>query len=291
MSFLSTKNNAHSLLASGIDDSDPVDLTVTTGEGAKFSASNFPVSIEDEILLCTSRTGDVLTCDRAQEETVAAAHGAGATVKQRITAEIIKEIQGKIGEGAFLSAYRITIIPTEHNIYVWTTSTGTVSFTTESMKLTTGASSNSYVRASCNRLIFIENDLVTWDRNAYLRMVTNPQAITDMIFYVVLGDPGAARYVGLKIVNSTAYVVARDSAGESTTEIGSVTQDIHEIEIRWKGGVEVGVKIDGGAEVTHSSNLPTATTGAGKFCLQLQNTAAATKTVYIYVMEHWISRN
>lgn len=92
MSFLQVKNNAASKLAAAIDDDD-LSLTVAAGEGARFPASNFHVTIEDEILLCSSRTNDVLTVTRAQEDTAAAAHALAKTVRLNITAAIIEELQ------------------------------------------------------------------------------------------------------------------------------------------------------------------------------------------------------
>jgi hypothetical protein len=92
MSFLNVKNNASSILAAGID-AVATSLTVAAGEGARFPASNFHITIEDEILLCTTRTGDVLTVTRAQEGTAAAAHAAAKAVRLNITAAIIQELQ------------------------------------------------------------------------------------------------------------------------------------------------------------------------------------------------------
>jgi len=88
MSFLQVKNNASSILASGID-AVATSLTVASGEGARFPATNFHITIEDEILLCTTRTGDVLTVTRAQEGTAAASHAQGKAVRLNITAEVL----------------------------------------------------------------------------------------------------------------------------------------------------------------------------------------------------------
>ena len=93
MAFLKVKNRAVSTLASGISDSD-LSLTVAAGEGALFpSTYPFHVTIEDEILECTSRSTDVLTVTRAAEDTVAAAHTADKAVELRVTAAIITELQ------------------------------------------------------------------------------------------------------------------------------------------------------------------------------------------------------
>lgn len=79
------KNLAQSTLAS-----DPgaggTTWTVASGEGSKFPASgNFRVTCEDEIVLCTARTGDDLTVTRAQEGTSAVAHSAGTAVAHTLT--------------------------------------------------------------------------------------------------------------------------------------------------------------------------------------------------------------
>lgn len=94
--FLGKKNNAVSKVATvgGIDNStDPVTFAVTTGEGSKFPASNFVITIDNEILLCTSRTGDNLTCTRAYEGTTIAAHSQNADVEARITAGTLLEYE------------------------------------------------------------------------------------------------------------------------------------------------------------------------------------------------------
>lgn len=96
MAFLNVANNAESTLAGGIT-ADAVSLTVATGGGAKFPSENFHITIEDEILKCTSRSGDVFSVARAQEGTQAAAHNAGAKVQLRLTAAIITELQEAIG--------------------------------------------------------------------------------------------------------------------------------------------------------------------------------------------------
>jgi len=96
MAFLKVKNRAVSLLASGVSDTD-TSWTLATAEGAKFPDSgNFHVTCEDEIVMCTARSGDVLTAVRAQEGTSAAAHSAGKAVELRVTAGIIENIQNEV---------------------------------------------------------------------------------------------------------------------------------------------------------------------------------------------------
>ena len=89
--MLSVKNRAESTLSADITAAD-TSLTVPTGGGTIFPTTNFYITIEDEILLCTLRTTDTLTVVRAQEGTTAAAHIAGKTVELRITAGVIQDI-------------------------------------------------------------------------------------------------------------------------------------------------------------------------------------------------------
>jgi len=90
--FLSVKNNASSILAAGIS-AGATSLTVASGEGAPFPTSNFHITVDNEILKCTLRSGDVFTVTRAQEGTQAATHNQGAAVRLNITAAVIQELQ------------------------------------------------------------------------------------------------------------------------------------------------------------------------------------------------------
>lgn len=120
--FFGKTNNATSAVAdvAGINGtSDPVTFNVTTGEGSLFPASNFKITIDNEILLCTSRTGDALTCSRASEGTTIAAHTQNATVEHRITAatlteyETLSKMQGMdyAADAGSTDAYAVTLAP------------------------------------------------------------------------------------------------------------------------------------------------------------------------------------
>lgn len=62
--------------------------TLASGVGAQFPLTNFVVSIDDEIIFVTTRTGDTLSpITRAFEGTAATAHLSGASVDARITAQ------------------------------------------------------------------------------------------------------------------------------------------------------------------------------------------------------------
>lgn len=95
MPFLQVKNNAEGALAGAINAS-ATSLTVASGQGAKFPTDNFHITIDDEILLCISRTNDTFTVQRGREGTTPASHGAGAKVQLRWTAGYVEEIQSAI---------------------------------------------------------------------------------------------------------------------------------------------------------------------------------------------------
>lgn len=95
MPFMKVKNRAESTLAAAISAS-ATWLTVASGHGAKFPTSNFHITIDDEILKCTSRSSDTFSVQRAQEGTTAAAHDAGAKVQLRWTAGYVEEIHEAI---------------------------------------------------------------------------------------------------------------------------------------------------------------------------------------------------
>lgn len=120
--FFGKTNNATSAVAdvAGINGtSDPVTFNVTTGEGTLFPASNFKITIDNEIMLCTSRTGDALTCTRASEGTTIAAHTQNADVEHRITAaslteyETLSKMQGMdyAADAGSTDAYAVTLAP------------------------------------------------------------------------------------------------------------------------------------------------------------------------------------
>ena len=86
-------NNGVSTLASGINNS-VTSLTVATGEGSRFpTAGQFRVIVDNEIMLCTARSGDVLTVTRGYEDSAAASHSSGADVTHVLTADAIMQIQ------------------------------------------------------------------------------------------------------------------------------------------------------------------------------------------------------
>lgn len=90
--FLNPKNNARSRLAASIGAADTT-LTVSTGDGAKFPNAPFVITVDNEIMRVTSKTGDTFTVTRAVEGTTAASHSSGALVELRVTAGAITEIQ------------------------------------------------------------------------------------------------------------------------------------------------------------------------------------------------------
>lgn len=64
------------------------DTTITVATGSKFpSEGDFRLKCQSELLICTARSGNVLTVTRGAEGTTAAAHGAGEVVTHVLTAE------------------------------------------------------------------------------------------------------------------------------------------------------------------------------------------------------------
>lgn len=105
--FLNVANNAYSTLQAAIS-AGATAFTVASGEGARFPSTNFNITIDSEILLCSSRTGDVFTVTRAQEGTAAAGHNAAAAVRLNITAKIITDLTDHISKLSNVRAYRAT---------------------------------------------------------------------------------------------------------------------------------------------------------------------------------------
>jgi len=91
---MKAKNNATTTLNGGIDDSTE---TVVVSSGTVFpSTFPFPVLVDSEIMLCTARTGNTLTCTRGQEDTSPAAHLTAATISLMVTAKFITDISTAI---------------------------------------------------------------------------------------------------------------------------------------------------------------------------------------------------
>lgn len=105
MSLFVFSNNASSLLASGINNSQTT-ATVQAGQGALFptiSAGQIAaVTLEDvsgdiEVVYATGRTGDTLTIVRGQEGTTALAFASGSRVEMRITEFVLLSFLQKNG--------------------------------------------------------------------------------------------------------------------------------------------------------------------------------------------------
>ncbi len=96
--FLNKKNNAKSTLASGIT-SGATSLSVQSGDGAKFPAAPFQVTLyssdsaNGEIVKVTAKTTDTFTITRAQEGTTAQAWNANDKVELLVTAKLFDDFQ------------------------------------------------------------------------------------------------------------------------------------------------------------------------------------------------------
>lgn len=95
-------NFANTTLATGIT-SGATSFTVATGSGASFPVVNsttpdyFVVAIEQEMVLCSARSGDVFTVSqRGYEGTSAAGHGAGVAVVHSVTAGTLTRLWSDI---------------------------------------------------------------------------------------------------------------------------------------------------------------------------------------------------
>ena len=111
MAYLNVKNDSESKLAAAMLVGD-LTLDVITGDGTKFPAAPFHISIENEILEVTAVATDTFTVTRAVENTTAVAHSVGNLVQLRITAGIIKELQAlwqKLGTVVYYLGGRVGI--------------------------------------------------------------------------------------------------------------------------------------------------------------------------------------
>jgi hypothetical protein len=112
MTLKQTANNAKSNVATTDalnNTTDPVTFSVTTGHGSRFPApgSGFWITVWDavtypndpfddpdmEIMLCTARSGDSLTCDRGEQSTVAVEHTGTPAVRLLWTKGNVDDIQ------------------------------------------------------------------------------------------------------------------------------------------------------------------------------------------------------
>ena len=76
-------NQAHTGLTEHVDSSE---TSITVGDASTFpSSGDFRVVVEDEIMVCTSRTGNTLTVTRGQDGTTAVAHESGTRIAHAVT--------------------------------------------------------------------------------------------------------------------------------------------------------------------------------------------------------------
>jgi len=92
----------------------PLSLVLQSGDGDEFpdissSGVGFYINVGTETMRCTARSGDTLTCTRAQLDTSESNHGAGAGVALNVDAYNIFPSNGKLTESTFF----ITDLPYE----------------------------------------------------------------------------------------------------------------------------------------------------------------------------------
>jgi hypothetical protein len=192
-------NSAYSTLASGIT-AGATSLTVAAGHGARFPATgNFRLRIDSEILICTSRSVDVLTVTRTAEGTAAASHDAGAAVNHVLTA-------------AGLLALPLASLT---DVYTaWTPASvlqpGSVAFTTIVARYCkVGKTIHAYARIDPSAAGTAGNDIT----------VTLPAALTSFqagttlaVGSAVLFDNGTRFYPCIPVMETTTTIKFRDPA-------------------------------------------------------------------------------
>jgi hypothetical protein len=198
MAFLQVKNRAVSTLASGISDTD-TSLTVASGDGAKFPqpGNGFHITIDDEILKCTARSGDTLTVTRAQEGTSAAAHNAGAAVSLNVTAKIIDDITTALDDhdarhkwgGAdqlsirdlFLAIPMLFVVEFDTGMTATTSGAGAGTVQEKSRgRVTTGAVANNYAGLVFTGGLWHHYTSSFWRWTTQTRVNANAQGITQL---------------------------------------------------------------------------------------------------------------
>jgi hypothetical protein len=81
--------------------------SVVVTDGSVFPATgNFRLNVEDELMLCTSRSTNTLTVTRGIEGTSAAAHSTGVYVTQVATAGAVQQLIDDRMAPALLYAYQ-----------------------------------------------------------------------------------------------------------------------------------------------------------------------------------------
>lgn len=65
-------------------------------DGSTFPTANFRIKIEDEILWCSSRSGDTLTVVRGYESTAAASHADGVAVNHTFTVGSLQSVRRRL---------------------------------------------------------------------------------------------------------------------------------------------------------------------------------------------------
>jgi hypothetical protein len=83
-------NNADSTLNGAINSSV---TSITLTDATNFPATCFRISIEDEVLYCTSRSGNTLTVVRGSESTTAASHADLTPVTHLLTAGAVEQLK------------------------------------------------------------------------------------------------------------------------------------------------------------------------------------------------------
>lgn len=268
--FLKVKNRAVSKLASDVS-VEATEWTVATGEGDKFpSTYPFHITCEDEIVRCTSRTGDALTVIRAQEETDASPHSAGKDVELRITALIIQELQ------AYLQAIKFDIFDNYRDFgqivvedtNAWTKTidgSGSIKDQGTRYEFNTGNTNGNkaYLVSvqTYDGLIDLPG-LVTAQWVILTASLTNCTALL-----VLLGDDGVLpdetyEHFGFKIINGDIYATNAEYDTQKITDTGvnvAAGYQFLRLKVVVNPGVDCKFYVNDVLKVTHTEHLPTET--------------------------------
>lgn len=187
--FRVVKNNASSSLAGAVDGvTDPVTFSVAAGEGLRFpSTFPFHVSIDNEILSCTTRTVDSLTCARAAEGTTIASHSSAAGVVLNVTAQSVTDLNTAVNALEVTAHTQNTDLGTSNPyFYIDGTTSGDIRLKSDSGLQVRGGDDSGYVGLTAATIVSTGNLNVLGDGS--LIFSTQSAADNDILQAKINGD-------------------------------------------------------------------------------------------------------
>ena len=287
-SFLQVANRATTTLASTIT-ADATSLSVASGAGALFpSSGTFHITIDSEILACTSRSSDTLTVTRAQESTSAAEHLAAATVTLNVTAKALSDIHtavnaledvlptsltnGGVLLGSGTGAITAMSVLADGEMIVGDGTTDPVAESGATLRTSIGVGTTDSPQ-------FAGATLSSSSANEPILNITNTHADATAGYIKFIKDPasgegadndtiGTITFYGTNAANTTeeygrmeAYVIEADNG----TEAGGIKFSVAENDATMTAGLQIlGVKdADGEVDVTIAAGAASTTTVSG----------------------------